>query len=465
MAEKTKGEKLKDKLFYARKDGYEKLGAEAADAAYVFAEGYKAFLDAGKTERECADYAVKFLKSKKFREYQYGKAYKPGEGAYICNRGKAVYALRFGQKGAAEGLRVIAAHIDSPRIDLKAHPVYEDGGLALLKTHYYGGIKKYQWVTIPLALHGVICRADGKKIDVCIGEDAHDPVLVISDLLPHLGKDQAKKPLDEAFTGESLNIIAGSRKYDDEKASERVKLNLLSILHDKYGVTESDLISAELSAVPAFNARDVGLDRAMVGAYGQDDRVCAYGALTALTEGGIPERTSLLVLADKEEIGSEGNTSIQSRVMTDLITDVAVTQKAVHAAVFANTKCLSADVNACFDPNFPEVYESKNSAHINCGVVVTKFTGSRGKSGSSDASAEFIAEVRAILDGAGVIWQTGELGKVDQGGGGTVAMFVANHNIDTVDVGVPILSMHAPYELASKLDIHMMHLASKAFWK
>ena len=470
--EKSTGEILKEKLFYKVKQGYEVLDGEKIKKAYDFCEGYKKYLDDGKTEREAACETVKMLEENGFAPYEFGKKYNPGDGVYINNGGKYIIAARIGEKTVDCGVNIIAAHIDSPRIDLKQRPLYEDNGFAFFKTHYYGGIKKYQWLTIPLALHGVIIKSDGESVNVKIGEDESDPVFCITDLLPHLAKDQYAKNLSDAFNGEGLNILIGSRQFTDEKDKEktekipeRIKLNILSILNEKYGITEGDFISAELSLVPAAKAKDVGFDRSMIGSYGQDDRVCAYPPVMALIGCKNLNNTAAVILADKEEIGSEGNTSMQSHIFRHFIESLAESQNVCKAKTFMNSKCLSADVNAAFDPNYADVYEVRNAAFINNGVVVTKYTGSRGKSGSSDASAEFLNYVRRIFDDNNILWQTSELGKVDQGGGGTVAAYIANLNINVVDLGVGLLSMHAPFEIASKIDIYMMYEASKAFIK
>ena len=476
MSEKSKGEALKEKLFFKPKQGFEALGAAEVQKAYDFCEGYKKYLDDGKTEREAARAAVGILEKCGFGPYEFGKKYAPGSGVYINSGGKYIIAARVGAKTADNGVNIIASHIDSPRIDLKQRPLYEDNGFAFFKTHYYGGIKKYQWTAIPLALHGVIIKSSGEPVEITIGEDENDPVFCITDLLPHLAKDQYAKNLADAFTGEGLNILAGSRQFSsgdagaaeaDEKISEKIKLNILNILNEKYGITESDFISAELSLVPAGKARDVGFDGSMIGAYGQDDRICAYPSVMALTDPDLKnlDKTAVIVLADKEEIGSEGNTSMNSHIFRHFIENLAETQGVCKIKAFMNSNCLSADVNAAFDPNYGDVYEPKNAAFINNGVVLTKYTGSRGKSGSSDASAEYVNYIRRIFDANNILWQTAELGKVDQGGGGTVAAYIANLNISVVDLGVAILSMHAPFEVASKIDIYMMLEASKAFIK
>lgn len=464
--EKSKAELLKEKLFLKNRSAYEVCKKEEIDTAYEYCRSYMKFLDAGKTERECVSKAVEMLEENGFVPFEYGRKYVPGDKVYLNNRGKALYIIVMGNKNLEEGVSIAAAHIDSPRIDLKQHPLYEEGGMAFFKTHYYGGLKKYQWFAIPLALHGVIVKENGEKIDVCIGEDDSDPIFYITDLLPHLGKDQAVKPLNSAFPGENLNVLAGSRSYDDESVSEKIKLNVLALLNEKYDVTEADLLSSELCLVPAAKARDVGFDRSMIGAYGHDDRVCSYPILTAAIEcaKSVPDYTSITILADKEETGSDGNTGMQSYAFENMLNELALNAGANPRVMFANSKCLSADVNACYDPNFAEVYEPKNSAYINKGIAVTKFTGSRGKSSTNDAHAEYVAYVRKILNDAGVLWQTAELGKVDQGGGGTVAMYISELNVDTIDVGVAVLSMHAPYEVVSKTDVYMAYKGFLAFF-
>ncbi len=466
MSQKTKGELLKEKLFLEQKSAYDVLSDKQIDEAYSYCEDYKKFLDACKTERESVCFAQDILEKEGFKPFEYGKKYVCGDKFYLNNRGKSIYIVTVGNRPLEDGLNIAAAHVDSPRIDLKQHPLYEDSGLAFFKTHYYGGIKKYQWVTVPLSLHGVIVKNDGEIINVCIGENESDPVFYITDLLPHLAKDQAAKTLSNAISGEQLNVLCGSRPFDDEKVSEKIKLSVLSLLNEKYDVTEADLISSELCLVPAQKARDVGFDRSLICSYGHDDRVCAYPILTAAIEcsKNIPEHTMVTIFADKEEIGSEGNTGMQSYAFTDMLTEFAINNGANPRVMLANSKCLSADVNAAFDPNFPEVYDSKNSAFINKGVSVTKFTGSRGKSSTNDSHAEYVSYIRRIFDESTVIWQMGELGKVDQGGGGTVAMYLAKLNIDVIDVGVPVLSMHAPFEVVSKTDVYSAHKAFCSFF-
>ena len=368
-----------------------------------------------------------------------------------------------GREGLAEGVQIAAAHIDSPRLDLKPNPLYEDSGLAYFKTHYYGGIRKYQWVTIPLQLRGVVVKKDGSTVEVCIGE-GEEPKLVITDLLPHLGGEQGKKPLSEAIPGETLNLLLGSCPIGDEDDKDRVKLHVMKRLHEKYGITESDFASAELEAVPAADAVDIGIDGSMIGSYGHDDRVCGYAALRALLDIGTPDKTAVCVLADKEEIGSMGVTGMQSAAFDAFMTDLCDGQGVPLRVCYENAFCLSADVTAAYDPNFAEVYEKKNAAFVNGGVGICKYTGARGKSGSSDAAAETVGYVRAVLDAAGVCWQICELGKVDAGGGGTVAQYMANRNIATLDAGVPVLSMHAPFEVVGKLDCYEMYRACKALY-
>ncbi len=464
--EKTEVELLKEKLFYEKKNALCDIKAKEEKQIEAFSQDYKKFLDLAKTEREATSYSLEMAKNNGFEEFQYGKKYKPGDKIYFNNRGKSFYLAVIGSESLEKGLSIAVAHVDSPRIDLKQNPLYEDAGMAFFKTHYYGGIKKYQWTTIPLALHGVVILKDGTSVDVCIGEKESDPVFCITDLLPHLGADQMAKTAGKLFTGENLNILVGSKNYPDDKGKDAIKLNILSILNKTYGIVEEDFLSAELSLVPAEKARDLGFDRSMILAYGHDDRVCAYPILMAAINAGkkIPKKTVVTLLADKEETGSEGTTGIKTRAFDDMICEICNNMGVNPKIVFANSKCLSADVNACYDPNFPEVYESKNSAFINCGVCVTKFTGARGKSGTNDASAEYVAEVRKIFDDANVVWQTGELGKVDQGGGGTVALYVAERNIDTIDVGVAVLSMHAPYEVISKADLYSAYKAFEAFF-
>ena len=462
--EKSAGKILEEQLTWKFPHIAKDAPAEVEKAA-EFCEGYKTFLDAGKTERECVTAAVKMLKAAGYQELDVKASYKPGDKVYQVNRGKALLITTFGEKPMSEGVRINGAHIDSPRLDLKPNPLYEKNDIAYFKTHYYGGIRKYQWATIPLAMHGVVVKKNGEVINICIGEEAGDPVFCISDLLPHLAAKQNERKLSEGIRGEELNIIVGSVPYTDDEVKEPVKLLALKLLNEKYGITEADFFRAEIEMVPAQKAADVGLDRSLVGAYGQDDRVCAYTALMAEIETKNPPYTTITVLADKEEIGSEGNTGMHSHFFSHYLEYLAQMQGVDPKDVYRNSMCLSADVNAAYDPTFSDVFEANNSSYVNKGCVLTKYTGARGKSGASDASAETMAKVIAIMEENGVYWQAGELGAVDQGGGGTIAKFVAQLNIDVVDLGVPIVSMHAPCELASKLDVYNTYKAFKAFYK
>lgn len=451
---------LKENLFYSKKNVF---STGDVDAAYEYAKKYMHFLDAAKTERESVAEGIKMAQAGGFREYRLGYNIKIGDKLYYNNRDKNLFLFTVGSEPLENGIRIAAAHIDSPRLDLKQCPLYEESGMGFFKTHYYGGIRKYQWVATPLALHGVIVNKDNERIEIVIGEDDTDPVFYINDLLPHLGADQSKKPLGEAIPGEKLNLLAGSRPLGD--GADAIKLNILSILNEKYGITEEDFLSAELSAVPAAKARDVGLDRSLIGAYGHDDRVCAYPALTAIIDNADSAHTLMCILADKEEIGSEGISGMKCDVMEDIIDAICAARGANPAVVRSNSKCLSADVAAAYDPNFADVYEKRNSALLNHGVVLCKYTGSRGKSGTNDASAEYIGWLRSVMAKDNVIWQTSELGRVDAGGGGTVAMYIAKHNIETVDLGVPVIAMHAPYEIIAKTDLYEAAKAFGAFFK
>lgn len=463
--DKTKIEEMKEKLFYNPKHASAVISESEVDAADGFCEGYKEFLDKGKTEREAAAEIIALAKANGFCEFIPGEKYTAGEKVYYNNRNKSVILCVIGKRSIIDGVKIAAAHIDSPRLDLKPNPLYEDSAMALFKTHYYGGVKKYQWTAIPLALHGAVVLRDGSIINVCVGEADDDPKFVITDLLPHLGGEQNKRTLREGIRGEELNVLVGSRPFKDDDSSEAVKLNILSILYEKYGFTEADFLSAELEAVPAFKACDIGFDRSMIGSYGHDDRVCAYPAVMAALDAENPDYTVMAVLTDKEETGSDGNTGLNSSYMTYFINYLAAMEGYDGYEVLRKSECLSADVTAAFDPTFPDVMERRNSAFINKGVAVMKYTGSGGKGGTSDASAEFMGKVRAMLDNAGVVWQVGELGKVDAGGGGTVAKYVANLDIDVVDIGVPVLSMHAPFETVSKLDVYMAYKAFSEFFK
>ena len=454
---------LRKQLLRDSRSGYDVLEEAQLRRMEDYCADYKAFLG-NKTERLSARAAIAAAEAHGFVEYRRGMALEVGDKVYTCNRGKGLMLAVMGRESMAEGVQIAAAHIDSPRLDLKPNPLYEDSELAYFKTHYYGGIRKYQWVTIPLQLQGVVVKKDGTAVEVCIGEKG-EPQLVITDLLPHLGGEQGKKPLSEAIPAETLNILLGSRPIGDEDDSDRVKLHVMKRLYDKYGITEADFASAELEAVPAADAVDIGIDGSMIGSYGHDDRVCGYAALRALLELDAPAKTAVCVLADKEEIGSMGVTGMQSAVFETFLSDLCDSQNVPLKVCFENSFCLSVDVTAAYDPNFADVFDKKNAAFLNHGVGLCKYTGARGKSGSSDAGAETVAYVRSLLDGAGVRWQICELGKVDAGGGGTVAQYMANRNIATLDAGVPVLSMHAPFEVVAKLDCYEMYRACKAIYE
>ena len=455
----------REKLLSQHKNGYDRVPAQEIPAMERYCSLYKTFLHQGKTERECARVAVELAEKAGFKPYERGMELKPGDRIYRVNRGKSVMLAVIGKQSLEKGAQIVAAHIDSPRLDLKPNPLYEDSELAYFKTHYYGGIRKYQWPTIPLELHGVVILADGTKKTVNIGGDAGDPKLVITDLLPHLGAEQNKKPLPEGISGEQLNLLLGSRPVGDEDEGQRVKLGVLQLLNEKYGITEDDFNSAELEAVPAVNATEIGLDRSLLGAYGHDDRVCAYAALQALFDlKETPEHTAVCVLADKEEIGSDGVTGMQSAAFDTFMEDLCAAQDVPLRACYEKSFCLSADVTAAYDPNFAEVFEKRNAALVSYGVGIAKYTGARGKGGASDADAETVGYVRQLFEANDVIWQIAELGKVDAGGGGTVAMYMANRNITTLDAGVPVLSMHAPFETVAKLDCYETYKGMKAVY-
>ena len=462
---KSRGQLRYDELSYDKKNYFEVASEEERTAMFDYAEGYKAFLDAAKTEREACTEAVRLAKQAGFTEFKFGDKLSAGDKKYFINRGKSIVVFRVGTENIEEdGLRIIVSHIDAPRLDVKQNPLYEDSDMCFLKTHYYGGIKKYQWTAIPLALHGVVVLKDGSKIDIKVGEDADDPVFYIDDLLPHLGAEQMAKVGSKIVEGEQLNIVVGGMPFADKDVSNKIKLTVLEYLNKEYGMCEEDFLSAELCAVPAYHARDIGFDRALIGAYGHDDRVCAYPALTAVLDNE-SRHTVLAMLVDKEEIGSEGNTGMQSKIYEDLMEEISVALGASFRKVRYASKCLSSDVTAAYDPNFAGVFEKMNSAMVSCGTCMSKFTGARGKSGSNDANAEFVGEVRAMFAAEGVVWQTAELGRVDAGGGGTVAKFLAKLNIDTVDLGVPVISMHSPWELISKADLYSNYRAFIAFMK
>lgn len=453
----------KDKLFYTRENGYDVIDKAERELCEEYCRGYMSFLDSARTEREAVSEGIRLARLKGFVPYEQGMELKPGTKIYSSNRGKALMLAVIGKKSLAEGSIIAAAHVDSPRLDLKQVPVYEDSELCYFKTHYYGGIKKYQWLTIPLELHGVIALKDGSVIDVCIGKDKSDPIFQITDLLPHLAKEQRAKSSAEFVPAENLNLIIGTIP-DSEDIKERVKLAVMELIYEKYGVTEEDFLSAELSAVPGYETREVGFDRSLIAGYGHDDRVCAYAEMAAIFEQEQPELTSVCILADKEEIGSEGVSGMKSRAFERFMGDLCDSQQVKLEHCFANSLCISADVCNAFDPNYPDVSEKRNAAKVNYGMGICKFTGHGGKSESNDASAELVARLRRIFADNKVVWQMAELGKVDQGGGGTVAMYMAERDIDTIDAGVPVLSMHAPYETVAKLDCYMTYKGIKAVY-
>lgn len=418
---------------------------------------YMDFLSNCKTERETVAYVQKRLQEAGFSE-DFKK-----NTVFRNLRGKAIFAARKGKIPLQKGVHLIAAHADSPRLDFKQRPLVEQPGVAQAKTHYYGGIRKYQWVAIPLELRGVVVLRDGTVVKVVLGQGS-EPKFVITDLLPHLGAEQGKKPLNEAIPGENLNILMGSRPLGEDGDSDRVKLRVMDLLHEKYGICEDDFTSAELEVVPAFNATDLGLDRSLIGAYGHDDRVCGYAALKGLFDIDVPEKTAVCMLADKEEVGSMGVTGMQSAFFDTFMEDLCQSQGVSLRVCYESSFCLSSDVTAAYDPNFAEVYEKRNESRVNYGLGICKYTGARGKGGSSDADAETVAYVRRVLDNAGVVWQIGEMGKIDAGGGGTVAQYMANRNITTIDAGVPVLSMHSPFETVGKLDCYMNYLGCMAVY-
>ena len=464
MCEKNEAEALQERLC-RKNDHFMKDHSDELAAADAFCEGYKAFLQAAKTERECNCAVIEKAKQRGFVPFDPFGSYKSGDKVCVDNRGKSVILCVFGKKSVGEGVRIVASHIDSPRLDMKPTPLYEDTELAYLKTHYYGGIRKYQWAAIPLSLHGVFVKKDGTVVPVRLGEEAGEPQFAVTDLLPHLAKEQSKRTLSDGIRGEELNLVIGSRPFKSDKGSELVKLGILQLLEEKYGIDEADFISAELEAVPAFEVRDIGFDRGLIGGYGHDDRVCAYPAMEALLALDVPEYTCLTVLADKEEVGSDGNTGLSSSFFRHFVEDLAEMQGVKARHVLPKSDCLSADVTAGFDPTFPQVFDKTNCSFVSHGVSIAKYTGGRGKGGTSDASAEFVGKVRAVLDKANVHWQIGEMGKVDEGGGGTVAVYLANLDINVIDLGVPVLSMHAPFELVAKTDVYSTFRACEAFYR
>ena len=449
-------DEMRSKLFYEQKNGYDLIGTEERIAVEEYSRDYMEYLNISRTEREAVNNAIAIAMDRGFSEYRPGMALKPGMKIFSNNRGKALMLAVIGKKPLSEGAVIAGAHVDAPRLDLKQVTMYESDEMCYFKTHYYGGIKKYQWVTIPLELHGVVALKSGEVVEVSIGRDPEEPKFVITDLLPHLAQDQMKKTMAEGFTGEGLNILIGSTPYADE-GKDRVKLAVMSMLYDMYGITEEDFLSAELTAVPAFDVCEIGFDRSLIGGYGHDDRVCAFAELKAIFDVNQPEKTCVCILADKEETGSDGVTGMQSAAFDCFMEDLCAAQGVELRRCYENSFCLSADVSNAYDPLYPEVSEKRSDSKINYGMGICKFTGSRGKAGTSDASAELVAYLRRIFADKGVVWQMAELGKVDQGGGGTIAKYMANRNIDTIDAGVPVLSMHAPFEVVAKFDCYMTY--------
>ncbi|NLG87468.1 MAG: aminopeptidase [Firmicutes bacterium] len=471
MKEDSAQKKLLDALSFEVRSAWDRLGSEQLHQVFSFAEDYKAFLTQAKTEREANHYILTKAEKQGFvpAEKLSGKL-RPGTKLYFGNRGRSSALVVIGQKPIVDGFRLVGSHIDSPRLDLKARPLYEEDGLVLFKTQYYGGIKKYQWPVQPLALHGIVVLTNGERINLCLGEEPGDPVFCVTDLLPHLAYEQMDKKAKDVVTGEALNIVVGNLPYlEDLDVKERVKLNILRLLHDTYGIKEEDLVSADIAAVPAGAARDVGFDRSLIGAYGQDDRVCAYASLQGFMDIAVPELTAICLFADREEVGSMGNTGARSRFLENVVAElvsreeIGSTDLGVRRAL-AKGEALSADVNAALDPSYAEVSDKRNSARLGYGINLTKYTGGRGKGGASEASAEFMAKIRQLLNAHSIPWQPGDLGKVDEGGGGTIAQFLADLGMDVLDAGVPILSMHSPFELASKVDVYAAYRAYKVFW-
>lgn len=460
---------MKEELFNKRICGWENISEENKKNIFKFSDEYIYFLNKVKTEREAVHFVKEMLDENGFKNINEIENIKAGDKVYYINREKSLFAAVIGKQKLENGLNLLGAHIDSPRLDLKPNPLYEDNGFAYLKTHYYGGIKKYQWTTIPLAIHGVIVKANGEKITIAIGENEEDPIFTITDLLPHLAMEQMEKKLKDGISGEDLNLLVGSIPREEKDITEKVKLNILSMLNEKYGIKEIDFVSSELEIVPAFKARSLGFDRSMIAAYGQDDRVCAYTAIRALLDVENPERTAVCILSDKEEIGSCGNTGMESHVfelfISELLNKSGENKPNLLEKVFCNSKMLSADVDAGLDPIYASVSEKNNAALIGYGIGLNKYTGARGKSGASDANAEYVAEVRNIFEKEGIPYQVSELGKVDNGGGGTIAFILADKGIDVIDCGVPVLSMHAPYEVTSKFDVYCAYKAYSAFVK
>ncbi len=467
--ENTETQKLKEELFNVKKTGWEEMSEETRKAVFKFADEYMDYLNLSKTEKEIVKNSKDILQKNGFVDLQEKQDLKPGDKVFFVNRDRTIFAAVMGEETLENGIRMIAAHGDSPRIDLKPNPLYEDSGLGLFKTHYYGGIKKYQWTNIPLSMHATFVKPNGEKIEVNIGEEEGDPIFTISDLLPHLANQQMERKLKEGVQGEELNIVAGSIPFEDEKISEKIKLNLLKLLYDKYGIKEIDFTSAEVEFVPAYKAKSLGLDSSMVAAYGQDDKVCCYTSLRGILDIGTPKNTAVCVLTDKEEIGFCGVTGMESKTfeyfITELLNKEGQNKPNALEKVFHHSKVISADVDGAFDPTFPASFDKINSCFIGKGPTIVKYTGSRGKSGASESPAEFVAEVRGIFEKSGVMYQSSELGKVDLGGGGTIAVVLANRGMSVIDCGVPVLAMHSPYEITSKFDVYEAYRAYEAFYK
>ena len=462
------GETLKEKLFDKKECGWKKISEDEKKKAFEVSDKYMDFLNRSKTEREFVKNAKELANENGFKDLMEFESLNPGDKIYFVNRDKSMYLAVIGQEPIENGMHIIGSHVDSPRLDLKPNPIYEDTGMCYLKTHYYGGIKKYQWTTIPLSIHGVICKPNGEKVEVCIGEDDKDPIFTITDLLPHLAQDQMQKKLANGIDGENLNLLIGSIPLEEKDCTEQVKLNILNILNQKYGITEVDFNSSEIELVPAFKARSLGFDSSMVAAYGQDDKICAYTSLAAIMEINNPKVTSVCILADKEEIGSMGNTGMESHMfdffVSEMLNKLNVNRPNLIDRVYSCTKMLSSDVDAGYDPLYASVSDKHNAGFLGKGISLNKYTGARGKSGASDANAEYVAWIRNLCEKNNVQYQLAELGKVDIGGGGTIALILANKGMDVIDCGVPLLSMHSPYEVTSKYDIYSAYKVYKAFW-
>lgn len=469
MSEKTQGEELKERLFDNKKNGWETISQEEGKEIFDYCKGYMDFLNKSKTEREIIKNATQVAKENGYKDIEEYETLKPGDKVFFMNREKNLFLAVIGKQNIENGINIIGSHADSPRLDLKPNPIYEEKGFVYFKTHYYGGIKKYQWTTIPLAVHGVVVKTNGEKIEINIGEKDEDPIFTITDLLPHLAQEQMQKKLKDGVEGENLNLLIGSIPYNDEKVSEKIKLNILNILNQKYGIIEKDFLSAEIELVPALKVRSLGFDESLIAGYGQDDKVSVYTSLTAMLNIENPEKTAVCIFADKEEIGSMGNTGMESNVfstfMSEILNKLNINRPNLLDKMFCNSKMISADVDAGFDPIYASVSEPRNASFLNRGVGICKYTGVAGKANGSDANAEFVAYIRNIFEENNISYQIAELGKVDQGGGGTIAYILANKGVDVIDCGVPVLSMHAPYEVTSKYDVYQAYRAYEAFLK